>query len=356
MTQSKHIVGGMALTAIVCLLLFSCDEKEKSPEETHDGRISVIASLAKEKIYTRQMEYSGTVFPMREANLGSSMPGKVEQFLYHKGTHVSKGDTLVKLSSEMLTQAKIEYQALKKDFARIKRLYEKSSVSEMEYDHLKAKLDAARVKTDMLRKNTCVVAPFSGIIADYLLEEGENFFFTLAVEPGYSNTSGILRLMQLNPVKVEIDVNERDLPHLKKGQAVEIIPDAFPDKSYTGRIHYIEPMLSTMSRSATVEISVQNPGQYLKPGMYVKCVLDAAKSSGVFVPLDAITRQQGTPDEHVFVVRKDSVVKQYINRIDTKGTMVSVDSIRAGDTVVTKGKNKLSNGSKITINEILKGN
>ncbi|MEA3447553.1 MAG: efflux RND transporter periplasmic adaptor subunit [Bacteroidota bacterium] len=352
MIPYKHkIVKGMTMAGL-CLLLFSCNNDGDQQEEKTDNRISVIAAIAEEKTYTRQLTFSGTVFPMREANLGSSMPGKIEQFYYPKGTYVNEGDTLVKLSSEMLTQAKIEYQALQKDFARIKRLYEKSSVSEMEYDHLKAKLDAARVKTEMLRKNTCVVAPFSGIIADYLLEEGENFFFTLAMEPGYSNTSGILRLMQLNPVKAEIEVNEKDLTHLNEGQTVNIVADAFPDKSYTGTIHFIEPMLSTMSRSATVEISVPNRGHQLKPGMYVRCIVDATQTSGVFVPIDAITRQQGAPYEHTYVVRGDSVIKQYINRLDTEGTIVRVDSVSAGDTIVTKGKNKLSNGSKITINRV----
>lgn len=349
MIQAKFNTINTLVLFALSVILISCNGKQDTQEEDKDDRIKVITAKANEEVYTHQLEFSGSVLPMREANLGSSMPGKVEKFIYDKGSHVNKGDTLAYLSSEMLTQAKIERQALQKDFDRIKRLYEKKSVSEMKYDHLKAELEAARVKTDMLRKNTSVVAPFSGVIADYLLEEGENFFFTLNMEPGYSNTSGILRLMQLNPVKVEIEVNEKELNHIKKGQRVDIIPDAFQDKRYKGTIHYVEPMLSTMTHSATVEISVPNPGQALKPGMYVRCVVDASRLSGIFIPVDAIIRQQGSPDEHVFVVKDSIVKKQYIRRIENKGTKVRVDSINAGDTVVIKGKDKLSNGSKIKI-------
>ncbi|MFO7880059.1 MAG: efflux RND transporter periplasmic adaptor subunit [Bacteroidota bacterium] len=333
------------------LLVFACQDKDAGTAEQEDKAVHVITATAKADTYRSELTFSGTVYAMREANLGSSMPGKVEQFHFSRGSHVRQGDTLVSLSSEMLTQARIEYQALEKDFQRIKRLFEKNSVSEMEYDHLKAKLDAARVKTRMLRKNTSVVAPFSGIIAEYLLEEGENFFFTLNVDPGYSNTSGILRLMQINPVKVEIQVDEKQLDQMQEGQKVSIIPDAFPDRTYTGVVHYIKPMLSTMTRSTTVEIRVPNPGHKLKPGMYVRCVLDAGQEGGIFVPMDAVFRQSGTPEEYVWLVKKDSVQMQQIRRIDTRGEQLIVDSLSDGDTVVIKGKSKLENGSKIQITQ-----
>jgi len=345
---------GMKYTVLIitlALLVSACTDEDAGESQEKSKSVPVMTAIASGESYRGELTFSGTVFAMREANLGSSMPGKVERFHYPRGSHVSKGDTLVSLSSEMLTQAKIEHQALQKDFQRIKRLYEKNSVSEMEYDHLKAKLDASRVKTRMLRKNTSVVAPFSGIIAEYLLEEGENFFFTLNVDPGYSNTSGILRLMQINPVKVEIQVNEKQLDKMQEGQKVRIIPDAFPDKSYTGVVHFIKPMLSTMTRATTVEIKVPNPGNRLKPGMYVRCIVDAGQRGGIFVPMDAVFRQSGTPEEYVWLVKKDSVIRQQIRRIGTRGERIIVDSVADGDTVVVKGKSKLENGCKIKITQ-----
>ncbi|MFP4664921.1 MAG: efflux RND transporter periplasmic adaptor subunit [Bacteroidales bacterium] len=345
---------GMKYTVFIftlALLVSACTEDDSEKDKNEDKAIPVMTAIARQESYQNELTFSGTVFAMREANLGSSMPGKVERFHYPRGSHVSKGDTLVSLSSEMLTQAKIEQQALEKDFQRIKRLYEKNSVSEMEYDHLKAKLDASRVKTRMLQKNTSVVAPFSGIIADYLIEEGENFFFTLNADPGYSHTSGILRLMQINPVKVEIQINEKQQDKIQKGQKVRITPDAFPDRSYTGVVHYIKPMLSTMTRATTVEIKVPNPGNRLKPGMYVRCMADAGQRDGIFVPMDAVFRQSGTPEEYVWLVKKDSVIRQQIRRIDTRGERIIVDSVADGDTVVVKGKNKLENGRKIKITQ-----
>lgn len=339
------------LLLILPAVLFSCkSDKDEAENKEKDTAIPVMTEKAVAEEYPEVFEFTGTVYANREANLGSSMPGKVEEFHYPEGSFVKKGDTLVSLSSEMLTQAEIEYKALKKDMARLKRLLEKESVSQMEFDHLKAKTDAARVKAQMLRNNTSVVAPFSGMIVDYLLEEGENFFFTLAMDPGYSNTSGILRLMQLNPVKVEIQVNEKQLDKINEGQTVKVIPDAFPERSYTGTVDYEKPILSTMTHSSKVEITVPNKNLKLKPGMYVKCIISTQKKSGVFVSMDAIVRQSGTPEEYVYIVEKDSVIrKQQINRIANKGERVIVDSVNAGDTVVIKGKNELKNGSIVKI-------
>lgn len=333
------------------LVVFSCkSDKKDSEKKEEDQLIPVMTEKASLEEYPEILEFSGTVFANREANLGSSMPGKVEKFHFPEGSFVKKGDTLVSLSSEMLTQAEIEYQALKKDLERLKRLLDKESVSQMKYDHIKAKTDAARVKAQMLRNNTSVVAPFSGMIVDYLLEEGENFFFTLSMDPGYSNTSGILRLMQLNPVIVEIQVNEKQLDKIKEGQTVDVIPDAYPDKNYKGRVVFEKPMLSTMTRSAKVEIEVPNNQLKLKPGMFVKCVISTVKGKGVFVPMDAIVRQSGTPEEYVFIVEKDSIIRrQQIRRIANRDERVIVDSVNAGDTLVVKGKNELKNGSIVEI-------
>jgi hypothetical protein len=64
-----------------------------------------------------------------------------------------------------------------------------------------------------------------------------------------------------------------------------------------------------------------------------------------------VFRQSGTPEEYVWLVKKDSVLMQQIRRIDTRGEQLIVDSLSDGDTVVIKGKSKLENGRKIQITQ-----
>lgn len=160
------------LLAISALVLYSCGSKQEETV-TEAETVKVITVKAEERSYTPTKVFSGTVFANREANLGAALPGKVERIFFEEGQTVKKGDLIVELSDEMLTQAEIEYQALKKDYERVSRLREKGSISEMEYDHVKAKFEASEAKTQMVRKNTQVYAPFSGTLVERMMEEGE---------------------------------------------------------------------------------------------------------------------------------------------------------------------------------------
>ncbi|MDD2387103.1 MAG: efflux RND transporter periplasmic adaptor subunit [Bacteroidales bacterium] len=334
----------------ILFLTLSCSNKETNDiDEIKDEKIPVKTSVAIKKSYDKTLEYSGTFFANKEANLGTSMPGKIEKFYYPKGTYVKKGTVLVDLSSELLTQALIEYDAIKKDYERIERLKEKGSISEIEFDHVKAKFDASKVKTDMLRNNTSIIAPFDGIIADYLVEEGENYFFTVNLEPGYSNTSGVLRLMQLNPLKVEIQVGEKDISKIHIGQEVRLSCDAVTNEFYTGKVSFIKPFLSTTSRTAGVEIQVSNYGGKIMPGMNAKVFVDYGSETGVYVPVNAVFRQPGTPEDYVYIVENDTAYRTRITKIKTEGEYVCVEGVKQESVVVLEGKNKLRDKSLVNI-------
>jgi membrane fusion protein (multidrug efflux system) len=220
---------------------------------------------------------------------------------------------------------------------------------QIEFDHVKAKYDASEVKTNMLRKNTSVVAPFSGVVVEYLLEEGENYMFTINLDRDYSNTSGILRLMQLNPLKVQIDVNEIDLQKLEKGMEVNVKCHALGDKEFAGKINYIKPMLSTTTRTATVEILVKNPGNKIFPGMFAEVEINYGQQSGLFVPINSVFRQPGTPEDFVFVEKDNIVERRHVEKIKTQGEYVCVKGLELGEVVVVEGKNKLVNGDTVKI-------
>lgn len=334
----------------IAFLVISCNSKKSNKSGNNgNGELPVKIGIAEIKQYNKTLEYAGTFFAGKEANLGTSMPGKVEKIYFEKGSFVKSGTVIAELSSELLTQALIEYETLKKDFERVSRLKEKGSLSEMEFDHIKAKFEASLAKTEMIKKNTSVIAPFDGIVADYLVEEGENYFFTLSLEPGYSNTSGIVRLMQLNPLKFEINVPENDISKLRLNQKIRVDCEAAGLKGITGTITNISPYLSTTTRTATVEISIANTGYKILPGMYGKAYIDYGTEAGIYLKSGAIYRQPGTPEDFVFVIKNGVAKKVRIDKIKSEGEYVIVEGINAGDTVALEGKNKLVEGSKVKI-------
>jgi membrane fusion protein (multidrug efflux system) len=272
----------------------------------------------------------------------------VEKIFFHKGKTVKKNELLVQLSNELYSQALIERNTLEKDFNRVARLHEKESISVQDYDHIKAKYEASKAKTKMLRKNSEIRAPFSGTIVDYLVLEGENFFFAPSLKAGYSHTSGIVQLMQLDILKVEIAVNEKEISKIKKGQIAQIKFDAYPQDKYKGIVKTINPILSTLTRTAKVELEINNSKRKIKPGMYANVNIELQKRKAIFIPLKAIYRLPGTGNDYVFVINNKIAKRVAIEKFETIGNLVAVKGIKKNVEIALAGKNKLRNLSKVS--------
>ena len=191
------------------LLISACSKQEQ------DTKAEIKLPLV--KVETTQMQsyqpveiHSGTITAKREANLASILPGRVEKFHVQEGDDVIAGQLVAELSGELLTTAQIEYEAYKKDYGRVKRLFEKGSVPEQQYDHVKAQYEAKEAQYKLVKKNTEIRAHFAGTITKKMIEEGETFMLlNPGLEVGYSHASGVARLMDLKTLEVEIAVNEK---------------------------------------------------------------------------------------------------------------------------------------------------
>ena len=341
------------ITYATCLLTIfasGCTKKSDGNADVTPAAVKVTVANAVEKEYTPLLHFTGTAEANKEVNLGSSIPGRVEKINYSKGSFVPKGAVIAEMADEMLIQAQIELAAIEKDYERISRLKEKGSIPVMDYDHIKAKYDASQTKVRMLKKNTSITAPFGGVLVDIMVHEGENYSFVPSVSPDMKMKSGVATLMQLNPLKVNVEVNEKELNAIQKGQTVEVQFDAYPDEKIGGKIADISPILSPLTRTSTVEVTIPNNGAKLKPGMFCRTAIEMPQSNGVFVPINALYRQPGTGDEFVFVVNADNTVtRTKITRGESLGTLVHIPEIDANTVVVIDGKNKLDDGAKIEI-------
>jgi membrane fusion protein, multidrug efflux system len=340
----------LAFFGALLILMVSCSENKTAvvlPAGQQKTPVKVVKAELKQ--YTPYIDISGTAFADREANLGAALPGRVEKLYFPAGSKVKKGDLLVSLSGELYTQALVEFNAIEKDYERVSRLNDKGSISDLDYDHIKAKYDASKAKVEMMKKNAEIIAPFSGTIVEYLVQEGENYFFNINLDPGYSMTSGILRLMKLDPIQVEVEINEKELPMIKTGQKATVTFDAIKDEVLNGRISSIKPVLSTLTHTATVRIELENGNGNIKPGMFAHVKIEMTPIESVCVPLNAVYRQPGTSDDCLFVVENGTVKKEIIEKLFTDNNQVGVKGISAGAEIVTSGKEKLHDGSLVEV-------
>lgn len=348
--QTKRTI--LYATCFAILLMGGCSKKTGSNNAEINEKKAVMATVKEvvEMEYTPVLNFTGTAEANKEVNLGSAIPGRVERINFPKGSFVSKGAVIAEMSDEMLIQAQIELEAIRKDFERISRLKEKGSVSVMDYDHIKAKFEASQTKVEMLKKNTSIIAPFGGVLVDIMVNEGENYSFVPSVSPDLKVKSGIATLMQLNPLKVKIEINEKELNAIRQGQTVEVIFDAYPGESVSGKIAHISPILSPLTRTSTVEVVIPNNGSKLKPGMFCRASIEMPVAKGIFVPINAIHRQQGTGEDFVYVVNTDNTVtRTRVTRGESQNELIRIPELDKSAVVVIDGKNKLEDGAKIEI-------
>ncbi|HQH40822.1 MAG TPA: efflux RND transporter periplasmic adaptor subunit [Bacteroidales bacterium] len=335
------------LSLLIIALLTGCRSKTTIPVKTEENiRVKTVVATAGE--ISPVNEYSGTVKAFREANVGATLPGKVEKYYYREGDFVKKGALLAEMSGELYTQAEAERIAISKDFERVQRLLEKGSVTQQEYDHIKALHDAAVEKAEMLRKNTRITAPFDGIVAEYLVKEGENYFFSLPLEPGYSMTSGIVKLIQTDQIKVVFEVNERDLCFVKPGTKVSFVCPALAD-TFHARVSSIKPIISTITRSATVEAVCPNRNFTILPGMSAHVFINLPAVKGTILPVNAIYNRQGSSVESVFVIRDNKAHEIKVERFASRNGLTVVREIEPGSMVALTSKDKLYENCPVTL-------
>ena len=339
----------LALTLTTLLLFAACSKNEQ--EVQSEIKLPLVkVETVQVKSYEPVEILSGSITAKREANLASILPGKVEKFHVSEGQDVNKGQLIAELSGELLTTAQIEYETYKKDFGRVKRLFEKGSVPEQQYDHVKAQYEAKEATYNLVKKNTEIRAPFAGTITKKMIEEGETFLImNPGLEVGYSHASGVARLMDLKTLEVEVAVNEKEINHYKVGMPAQVVTDAFPNAKYPGKITKIGYTFDNLTKTTLVTVEIQNPEKTLKPGMYAKVEIPLAEKEDLFVPLKAIYREAATGMDYIFTVENNTAKRNKIERIYTDGDFVAISGLSAGQKIVTEGKSKIKNGAKVKV-------
>ena len=346
----KNIMKNCFLIILALGLTLSCQNKERNnSEKIGSSAIMVRTTNVELRKMGGAMTFVGVFKPYKEANLGTSIPGRVEKIFFDEGAYVKQGDLLVKLSAELLLQTEIEFSTLSKDFERVERLRKQNSIAEQEYDHVKAKYDASKAKYDLMKSNTEIRAPFSGVIAKHLVQEGESFVFSINLDPGYSLSSGIVRLIQTDRLIVEVPMNEKDIAKAAVGMKAEVEIPAFPGERMEAKVKAIATDLSTLTKTGNVEFEMKNIGQKIKPGMSCKVFFQLPERECMAVPVESLINSDDGSSQKVFVIKNGLAQLKDVKVEFLQDQWAAVTGLQIGDQVVVSGKSKLSPGVKVEI-------
>jgi cobalt-zinc-cadmium efflux system membrane fusion protein len=303
----------------------------------------------------------------RIAHVSPRISGKIVAVKASLGDSVAAGQTLVTLDSVELGEALNRYRQSKTKLAlaqsnmeRITKLVEKKIAArkdilqaETEYQMARTELHSDQERLSLYGVSSSqlqgkshqrlllqVRSPISGIITEKHAIVGE------LSDPSKS----LFTVADLSSVWVMMDINEKDLAKVHKGQDASVTVGAFPDSKLKGRITYIADLVDESTRTVKARIEVANPGRRLKPEMFatVELLLAADAPPVLAVPDEALQDLDGK--KVVFVAEHET---EFVARqVETGRTAGGLVEIVSG---LKEGERYAATGAFILKSEIKKG-
>ena len=205
-----------------------------------------------------------------------------------------------------------------------------------------AAVEAARTQVATAQQSiadTTVRAPYSGFISSRPVAVGEFV----------STSSVIATILRTNPLKLQLQVPEKDVPFVSQGMGVSLEVEAYKNRKFAGTIIAVNPLVDPQSRAATVEAMVENSDNALRPGMFVTGRI--ARQGGnisIFVPRSAVLSDPNTQSYRVFVIDKDLAKLRVVQIGTEENDLIQIISgVGEGEIVATSNLQQLYEGARV---------
>jgi membrane fusion protein (multidrug efflux system) len=316
---------------------------------------TVSATKAETSDWQPKIDAVGTLRAVRGAELSLEVPGVVETIAFQSGDEVKAGQVLLTLRKE---DEEARLQSLEATASLAQITYDRDlkqlkaqAISQAIVDNDEANLRNARaqvaVQKAILDKKT-LRAPFDGKLGLRQVDLGQ---FLAA-------GTMIATLQSLDPIFVDFLLPQQAVAQISVGDKVRARIDAFPDRTFEGKITAINPKIETSSRNVQVRATLSNPDQKLMPGMFAAVELDTgAPQRLVTLPQTAVTyNPYGSlvylVDDKVKADGKPELAARqvFVTTGATRGDQVAIlKGVSEGDMVVTSGQIKLRNGVPVLV-------
>ncbi len=342
------------LLPVILLLNGACGEQNTNI----DSEIKVPVSVLNIKPQSIEMfiQTTGTVYATQEAYLKSDLAGAYYLLKnpatgksFALGDKVKKGQVIIRLEDkEFENNAQIESKKLnlevsKNNYEKQKSLYDKGGVtlrelknSEVEYINARYAYENASLQMG----KTSVRSPFGGTIVAL-----PHYTPGVKVEQGKE----MVKIMNYKELLLEVELPEKNLPDVKKGQMVRVMNYTVNKDTLIGNIDQISPVINPDTRTFQSILLIKNRQQTIRPGMFVKAeILVQKKDSTIVIPKDIILSKQN--GKVLFVVENGIARERQITTgLENPDFIEIVKGINTNDRLVIKGFETLKDKSKVSV-------
>ncbi|MDE5636430.1 MAG: efflux RND transporter periplasmic adaptor subunit [Alistipes sp.] len=334
-----------AMILAAALLVSACGGKGKNgpaTEEVAQERIltrtetAAAANVVLSEVFTSEIE------PYKENDITPAAQGvHIDRILVDVGSRVKQGQLLATLDPTQYNQQLLQLRNLEADYDRLLPVYEAGGISKQQIDQQKTALDVQREVVANLRRNIEILSPLTGVVTARNYDPGDLF----SAQP-------ILHVMQIDPLKVIVNISEQYFPAVREGMKVAIAVDIFPDAAFTGRVALIHPALDATTRTFTVEVEVPNADRRLRPGMFARTTFDMGEKQGVLVPDVAVQKQVGSAERYLYVIEDGRAVRRSVKVGRQVGSSLDILSgVEPGEQVAVTALSRLYDGAPVEIKE-----
>lgn len=395
----KALLGAALLSLIV--VTESCSKTSGKQVDNVAARpIAVRMIPVEQKQLRRNVESVGSLFPLDEVTVSSEVEGRVEQVLVDVGDHVTAGQTIVKVvptelqltldqqratlqqararlglpenvedvkdvrDAAEVKKAAADLADARQKYERAKTLFEQGLLPKQSFDEADSRNNAARAAYDLsvqgvqnLRAalaqsraaaalaqkkvtDAIIRAPFAGQIKERSVTQGQY----LKVQ------TPVMVIVNVDPMRMRLRVPEKMAAWVKTGQEVTVTVEAYPGRSFTGKISRINPSVDQQTRAFEVEALIVNHEALLKPGFFVKATIPSSfVVDSLFVPEDALLYVYGV--YKVFVIDGNTVKEKEVKIGERSGTEVEIlEGLAQGDRIAVASKGQeLKEGALVEI-------
>lgn len=327
-----------ALVGILC----ACSDKSGQKESP---TVKVCTETVRYGNDYRLKPYVGQAEANTSTSVSFPTAGTLGRVYVEEGQAVKAGQLLAEINPTLLQKTLQSAEALlsqaRDAYDRMKYLHETNSLPEIQWVETQSKLSQAQSAYDIARKNLedCrLLAPISGVVGRKFVQTGET---VMPAQP-------VMTVLDINKVKVNVSIPEKEIGGIHADTECGVYVAALDGASFKGGRIVKSVQSDPMTHTYPISIHVDNPGGRLLPGMVCDVTFGQTGTPALSVPITAV--MAGTGDSrYVWVVENGTAKRKDIRTgMAYGGRIVVTEGLQAGDSVIVKGMQKLSNGSKVS--------
>ena len=303
-----------------------------------------VASVERRSI-ADYLETNGALEAENEVDVVARTSGPITELNVEEGDFVERGQVLARIDERearaQLEIAKVNLEETRVAFERAKISRENDIISDEAFDQAQARYESAQAQIasqELELSYTVIEAPFDGLIIERAIKFAEFV----------NNGTRLFRLSDFDPLLCPIQVPEKDLGKVRKGQSAYLTVEAFPDERFAARVLRVNPVVDRATGTVKVTLEVNGRGR-LRPGMFgsVYVELDVRENTLVIPRAALVLESLG---DVVYVLADGQAARAEVRLGYEEADSVEVlEGLEAGQRVLVVGQDSVTDGTPIYV-------